>query len=58
MSARRSLMKVCSPNSTVPEQMLERLALAAPPHQIAERDQLRLGERPFELEIKLDPFFA
>ena len=40
------------------EQMLQRLALAAPPHQLAQRRQLRLGERPVELEIKLDPFLA
>ncbi len=41
-----------------PEKMLERLALAAPPDEFAQRRQFRLGERTLEVEIKLDAFFA
>ena len=40
------------------EKMLERLALAAPPDEFAQRGQLGLGERALELEIKFDPLFA
>ena len=40
------------------EQMLERLALAATPNEFAQGRKLGFGERAFELEIKLDPFFA
>ena len=40
------------------EKVLERLALAASPYEFAQRRQLRLGERPLELEIKLDSIFC
>ena len=41
-----------------PEQMLERLALAASPNEFAQGRKFRFGERTFELQIKLDPLFA
>src|SRR5438105_5323336 len=40
------------------EQMLERLALSAPPNELAQRRQFRLREGALELEVKFDPFFA
>jgi hypothetical protein len=38
------------------EEMLERLALAAAPDEVAKRRQFRLGEDALELEIEIDPF--
>src|SRR5207302_107177 len=38
------------------EQMLKRLAFATPPHEVAQRHQLRLCEFALEFEIKVEPF--
>lgn len=40
------------------QQMLERLAGAAPYHQSAERVQFAISQRPVEFEVKIDPFLA
>ena len=38
-----------------PEQMLQRLTLAASPNEFTQRRQFRFAERPIEIQIKLDP---
>jgi hypothetical protein len=40
------------------EQVLQRLALASPPNELAKGCELGLGQRTLKLEIKLDSFFA
>ena len=41
-----------------PEEMLEGLALAAPPDEVAKRGELGLVERALEVELELDPLLA
>ena len=41
-----------------PEQMLQRLARRAPPHELANRFQLPIPERPVEFEIQIHPLLS
>lgn len=36
--------------------MLQRLALATPPDEFAQRRELRLGQLALEFQIQVDPF--